>query len=55
MKSVMFANAIIKTSLIVCVTLSAMFFGKQWILGWYLLLPFIGYSYKNDDNPERKE
>lgn len=46
MKSVMTANIIIKSVFAICVTAAACYFGNPVILGWYMLLPLLGYSYE---------
>ena len=47
MKSVMLANAAIMTTYAVCVTCAAVCFDNPKILWWYVLLCFIGFSYKS--------
>ena len=47
MRSVMLANVAIKTTYAVCVTCAAVYFDNPKILWWYVLLGFIGYSYKS--------
>lgn len=46
MKAVMIANVIIKSVFALCVTIAAICFSKAGILWWYILLPFLGYEYK---------
>ena len=48
MKSVMTANIVIKSMLVVCVTVAACFFAEPKILWWYTLLPLVGYEYKTE-------
>lgn len=55
MKAVMFANAVIMSAYAACVTCAAVYFDNPKILWWYVMLGFLGFSYKSggDDN-ERK-
>ncbi len=46
MKAVMICNAVIKSVFALCVTAAAMYFNNVWILWWYMVLPFLGYDYK---------
>lgn len=47
MKSVMLANVAIMTTYAVCVTCAAVCLDNPKILWWYVLLGFIGFSYKS--------
>lgn len=46
MKIVMIANILIRTVFMVCVTVLAIMFNRTNILWWFVLLPFLGYTYK---------
>jgi uncharacterized membrane protein len=46
MKSVMIANILIMTVFMICVTILAITFSKVSLLRWFVLLPFLGYRYK---------
>jgi hypothetical protein len=59
MKTVMLFNFLIKAVYTVCVTLASMHFNSPAILWWFLLLPLLGYEYretpiKNMNNEEDK-
>jgi hypothetical protein len=47
MKAVMTANVIIKSVFAICVTVAAVYFNNSWILWWYMVVPFLGYSYES--------
>ena len=46
MKTVMLCNVLIKTAFAICVTVAAMYFKNAWILWWYMVVPLLGYDYK---------
>lgn len=46
MKPVLIANVITKVVFMICVTALAILFDKASILWWFVLLPFLGYEYK---------
>ena len=48
MKAVTVANVIIKSVYAVCVTILAIAFKSTAILWWFILLLFIGLSYKEE-------
>ena len=52
MKFVMLCNLFIKVSFIACVTFAAIHFHNHGILWWYVLLPFIGYDFKETKGKE---
>ena len=52
MKTVMIANIIIKSVFALCVTMAAIYFKNAWILWWFMIVPFIGYDYK--ETPTKK-
>ncbi len=45
MKWVMICNIIIKVAFSVCVTIAAISFENAGLLWWFVLLPFLGFSY----------
>ena len=47
MKTVMFANMVIMATYAVCVTYAATYFNNPGILWWYLMMGFIGFTYKS--------
>lgn len=47
MKAVMFANTVIMTAYAACVTYAAVWFDDTSILWWWLMMAFIGFSYKS--------
>ena len=55
MKAVMLANAVIMSAYAVCVTYAAVYFDNPKTLWWYVMLGFLGFSFKSGgaDN-ERK-
>lgn len=46
MRAVMACNTIIKSVFAMCVTAAAIWFNNASVLWWYMVLPFIGYEYK---------
>lgn len=46
MKAVMLANIAIMTTYAVCVTYAAIHFNDPSILWWYLMLGFMGFTYR---------
>ena len=54
MKTVMFANTMILIGYAVCVTCAAVYFDNPKILWWYVLLGFIGFSYKSGGTEDGK-
>lgn len=52
MKSVLIANVITSSVFIICVTILAIWFNREGVLWWLILLPFLGYSYK--ETPSEK-
>lgn len=46
MKAVLITNVITRAIFIICVTILAISFDKISILWWFVLLPFLGYEYK---------
>lgn len=46
MKTVIIANIIIKSVFALCVTMAAIYFNNAWVLWWYMVVPFLGYEYK---------
>jgi hypothetical protein len=51
---VMIANTIIMATYAICVTFAAVHFNDPGILGWYILLGFIGFSYKTGGEKDGK-
>ena len=46
MKSVILCNAIVMSVFALSVTAAAIYFNNASILWWYMVLPFLGYGYK---------
>ena len=47
MTAVMIANSVIMATYAICVTFAAVHFNNPGILWWYLIMGFIGFSYKS--------
>jgi hypothetical protein len=45
----MVANTIIKSIFVICVTALAIAFNNIDLLWWFVLLPFMGYGYKESN------
>ena len=54
MKMVMLANIAIMSTFAVCVTYAATYFNNPHILWWYLMLGFLGFSYKRRSDEDGK-
>ena len=60
MKFVIIGNIIIKSIFALCVTVAAIYFRNPNILWWYMVVPFLGYDYKETpikkgaDNEQRE-
>lgn len=52
MKATMTCNAIIKSVFALCVTAAAIYFNNANVLWWYIVVPFLGYDYK--ETPVKK-
>ena len=52
MRAVMICNAVIKSVFALCVTGAAIYFNNTWVLWWFMVLPFLGYDYK--ETPTKK-
>ena len=50
MKIVMLANMVIMATFAVCVTYAATYFDNPKILWWYVLLAFLGFTYKSREH-----
>lgn len=46
MKVVMIGNILIKTVFMICITILSVVFNNTSLLWWFLLAPFLGYSYE---------
>lgn len=55
MKSVLIANVITKSIFIICVTILTIWFNREGVLWWLILLPFLGCSYKETIEKEGAE
>lgn len=54
MKIVMVANILIASVFMICVTTLAIMFNSTSILWWFILVPFLGYTYKDTAHPTEK-
>lgn len=50
MKTVMIANMIIESVFMICVSILAIKFQNTSLLWWFVLIPFLGFSYKTKNN-----
>lgn len=59
MKATMIANIFIKVVFTICVTFLSIRFNDASLLWWFILLPFIGYEYhqenKNNENGDKEK
>jgi len=54
MKIVMIANIIIESVFMICVSILAIKFQNTSLLWWFVLIPFLGFSYKIKPNKEKE-
>jgi hypothetical protein len=52
MKTVIIGSVVIKAIVAICITYAAVHFDRAAILWWYLLLPWLGWSYEGQKNKE---
>lgn len=55
MRAVMTANIIIKSVFTICVTAAAIYFNNARIMWWYMVVPFLGYDYKETPTKKGKD
>lgn len=61
MKTVMWGNVIIQTVFIICIAAAAIYFDNPNMFWWFMVLPFLGYEYRETpinrraDNEQRED